>query len=404
MLGGSDGLMTAAVIGGDSVEVPRSLVRGALERKESGRARGVLCAPLIASGGAPFGILYAERLEPFLEEEQRTVAALGRLAGEAFTAVRARADAHTQPVVLIGSSRQFRKTVESARRCASSAEPTVIAGEPGTGRAQMARYIHSRSPRALGPFITVDCRRSPVEVEELLFGRTSSPGVPPQSSALLKADGGSLLLQCVESLPRHLSARLARFITNQVAPARQGGEEKVDVRFLVTARWPLEELESRGEIDLELAKALQGLDVESIAVRDRRPDVLQLFEHFSGEVAKRSRREPPTLSPDARRLLVDSDWPGNVGELRGVAERLTLLYAGAEVSALKLPPEIQEGPQTERQSLAQRVTRLERVAISEALREAKGKKIRAAAILGISRPTLDKKIEEFSLVVEKRRS
>lgn len=93
-----------------------------------------------------------------------------------------------------------------------------------------------------------------------------------------------------------------------------------------------------------------------------------------------------------------------MGELRGVAERLTLLYAGAEVSALKLPPEIQEGPQTERQSLAQRITRLERVAISEALREAKGKKIRAAAILGISRPTLDKKIEEFSLVVEKRRS
>jgi DNA-binding NtrC family response regulator len=73
------------------------------------------------------------------------------------------------------------------------------------------------------------------------------------------------------------------------------------------------------------------------------------------------------------------------------------------VSALKLPPEIQEGPLTERKTLAEQISRLERDAISEALREARGKKIKAAAILGISRPTLDKKIEDFQLVVEKKR-
>jgi DNA-binding NtrC family response regulator len=404
MLGGTDGLMTAAVVGAESVEVPRSLVRGALERKEAGRVRGVLCAPLIASGGAPFGILFAERPEPFGEEEQKTIAALGRLAGEAFTAVRARGDGQAPQVQLIGSSRQFRKTVEAARRAASSTDPVVIAGESGTGRAQMASYIHSRSSRALGPFVVVDCRRPAVEVEEFLFGRTSAPGVPPQSSALLKADGGSLLLKSIETLPRHLSERLARLISRKVAPARQGGEEPVDVRVLVTALLPLAELVKRGELEAELGRALAGSDVESIAVRDRRPDVLQLFDHFSTEVVKRLRKELPTLSPDAKRLLVDYDWPGNVREIRGVAERLSLLYAATEVSALKLPPEIQEGPLTERKTLAEQISRLERDAISEALREARGKKIRAAAILGISRPTLDKKIEEFKLVVDKRRS
>jgi DNA-binding NtrC family response regulator len=146
--------------------------------------------------------------------------------------------------------------------------------------------------------------------------------------------------------------------------------------------------------------------LEALPLRERRPDVPLLFEHFAGRVARARRKELPVLSPDARRLLVDYNWPGNVEECRGVAERLALLYAGGEVNALKLPPEIQEGnvvagpkPRT----LAEMISRLERDAISEALREARGKKIKAAAILGISRPTLDKKIEDFQLVVEKKR-
>ncbi len=403
LLGGTEGLLTAAVVGAEKVEVPRSLVRGALERKEAGRAKGVLCAPLIASGGAPFGILYAERPEPFGVEEQRTIAALGRLAGEAFTALRARQDVPGTAVTLVGSSRQFRKSVEQARRAASNTEPVVIWGEYGTGRASMGAYIHSRSTRALGPLVTVDCRRPPLAVEEQLFGRTSAPGVPPASSALLKADGGTLLLQQVEAMPRHAAERLARLLTRKAAPARQGGEEPVDVRVIVTASSPLTTLVTRGEIDPELGRALQGLEIEALPVRERRPDVLQLFEHFAGSVARARRKDPPVPSPDARRLLVDYAWPGNVEEIKGVAERLAQLYAATEVPALKLPPEIQEGAASGPRTLSQMIQRLERDAISEALREARGKKIKAAAILGISRPTLDKKIEDYQLVVEKRR-
>ncbi len=405
LLGGTEGLMTAAVVGADSVEVPRSLVRGALERKEAGRVKGLLCAPLIASGGAPFGILYAERPEPFGEEEQRTIAALGRLAGEAVTSVRSRQDGVAPVISLIGSSRPFRKTVEVARRAASGTESVVLHGEIGSGRAQTARYIHSRSSKALGPFVVVDCRRSAVETEEALFGRTSAPGVPPQSSALLKADGGSLLLLSIESLPRHVSERLARLIAKKVAPARQGGEEPVDVRVMVTARASLEAMQTRGEIDAELARSLAGVELETLPLRERKADVMQLFEWFCGELTRTRRKEPPSLSPDAKRLLSDHHWPGNVEELRLVAERMSLLYGGGEVTALHLPPEIQDGGTAEKspQSLAERISRLERDAISEALRQANGKKIRAAAALGISRPTLDKKIDEFNLVVEKRR-
>jgi DNA-binding NtrC family response regulator/pSer/pThr/pTyr-binding forkhead associated (FHA) protein len=402
LLGGTEGLLTAAVVGAEKVEVPRSMVRAALERKEASLAGGVLVAPLIASGGAPFGILYAERPEDFGAEEQRTITALGRLAGEACTALRAQEDPSHQ-VHLIGSSRQFRKTVEQARRAASAAETVVVWGEFGTGRLQMAEYIHSRSPRALAPFVVVDCREHPTAVEEQLFGRTSAPGVPPASSALFEADGGTFVLRAIEALPRHASDRLARLVSRRVAPSRQGGEEPVDVRVMVTCDAPLQTLVSRGELDAELARVLAGTEIETLPLRDRRPDVLQLFEHFAAEAARARRKEPPQLTPDARRVLVDYHWPLNVEELRGVTERLALLYAGAEVSALVLPPEVQQGATEGQLTLAQRVQRLERDAIAEALRAARGKKIKAAAILGISRPTLDKKIEDYQLVVEKRR-
>ena len=209
----------------------------------------------------------------------------------------------------------------------------------------------------------------------------------------------------IESLPRHTSERLARLISKKVAPARQGGEEPVEMRVMVTSRSSLDSMNTRGEIDPELVRALNGVEIETLPLRERKTDVLQLFDWFCSELNRTRRKEPPSLTPDAKRLLGDHHWPGNVEELRLVAERLSLLYAGSEVTALHLPPEIQGGATAEAvpQTLAERISRLERDAISEALRQANGKKIRAAAALGISRPTLDKKIEEFNLVIEKRR-
>jgi DNA-binding NtrC family response regulator len=221
---------------------------------------------------------------------------------------------------------------------------------------------------------------------------------------LLLADGGTLLLRHLEALPRHLAERLARLLPKKVAPARQGGEERVDLRWMATAPATLETMTTRAELHPELERALAGQEIESPRLRERQGDVLQLFEHFAAQLARGRRQDPPTLSPDARRLLTEYHWPGNVEELRQVSERLAILYGGREVPALMLPAEIQAGPDDAPRTLAQLIGRLERDAISEALREAKGKKIRAAAILGISRPTLDKKIEEYQLVVEKRRS
>jgi DNA-binding NtrC family response regulator len=405
LLGSSGGLLTASVVGAEALTVPRAMAQAALERKELSQSDDAMCAPLVASGGMPFGVLYVTRAEPaFTEGEGQLLAALGRLGGEAYTAVRSRVEAEAPALALAGSSRPLRALLDAGKRAAASAAPVVIHGEPGTGKTLLARMLHSRSPRALGPLVTVDCRQPQPAVDEALFGRASAPGQPPVTSALLRADGGSLLLQHVETLPRPSAERLARLLARRSAPARQGGEEPVDVRVLATALEPLPLLATRGEVEASLARGLAGFELEVPSLRDRRADVLVLLEGFTTRAARRSRKEPPTLGPEARRLLVDYAWPQNVRELELVGERLGLLYAGSRVGALHLPPEIQEGgASTGPQTLQERVARLERDAIAEALREAGGKKVRAAALLGISRPTLDKKIEEYGLSVERGR-
>ena len=259
LLGGIKGLLTAAVVGAPSVDVPRDLALAALERSEQGHSAGALCTPLVASGGAPFGVLYVERSEPsFSAADGRLAAMLGRLGGEAYAAVRSRAGSESAARVdMVGNSRPFRKLVEQARRAGTSAAPVVLSGESGSGKSLCAGYIHSRSPRALGPLVRVDCREA-ASLEEVLFGRASGPGLPPLSSALLRADGGTLLLHHVEMLPRPLAERLARLLARKTAPARQGGEEPVDFRLIATASAPLQALAAKGEVEASLARQLTG--------------------------------------------------------------------------------------------------------------------------------------------------
>lgn len=404
LLAETAGLMTASVVGAKAVDVPRGLARAALEGKEISASATELCAPLVPAGGAPLGLLYVERTEAFTAQDRALAAALGRIAGEGLAAVRLRVGRSSAEANFVGGSKPFRRALEDARRAAVTDDPVVLVGEAGSGRAALAAVIHGMSPRSLGPFVTVECRQEPQEVERELFGQMGTPGSPPRAAALLRADGGTLMLRNVQMLPKHLAERLAQAILRKAASPPQGGEEPVDVRVVASTGQPLAGLVSKEGFDETLAKALGGLEIELSPLRSRQSDVPILVEHFAARAAQVLKVTPFTLTPDARRLMGDYHWPGNVMELKLIAERLALLYPGQEVPALKLPPEIQLlGSSGKPLGLDALISNLERQAISEALREARGKKIKAAAILGISRPTLDKKIEDYGLVVEKVR-
>lgn len=400
LLPGEQGLLAAAVSGAAEARIPRELLRAAVERREVATAGPRAAAPLW-SGGTAFGLLYAARAgEPFSREELAALCALGRVCGEALTAVRARATAPDENA-LVGTSRPFRKVLEQARRAGATTGPVVLRGEPGTGKSLLAAYVHARSARAMGPLVRVDCREPSSAVDDELFGRPAGPGLPPLPSALARADGGTLVLAGVEAIARPAADRLSGLIGRGKAPTAGGGEAVCDVRVVATGGAPLEELSRRGEFDLALGRALSGAAIDVPPLRDRKGDVPLLFDHFAGRAARRERKAPPSLGPEAIQRLGEYRWPANVRELRLCAERLAILGIPGDVGPSYLPREIQEGSIEEGSApLADLVARLERDAIQGALRRAGGKKIRAAALLGISRPTLDKKIAIYGLALK----
>lgn len=401
LLGQVESFVTATVVGAQTVEVPRALAEPALERSEVTVAEGALCGPLGPSGVRPFGVIYVEREAPFSVVEQALMAAAGRLAGEALAAHRARGGRAFREEALVGASKGFKKAMEEARRASVEEGAVLVTGDPGTGKRALAQSIHALSARALGPFVAVDCRRPVEALREELFGQAGGAGGATRASALLRADSGTLLLRHVETLPRELAARLVVLLERRRAPSPGGGDEPVDLRILSTSTRSLPALAEEGAFDAALARALCGTVIELPPLRSRSSDVLPLFEHFAELVARRHFTAPPTLTPDARRLMADYAWPRNVEELRLLAERLALLFPAQEVPSVRLPPELQQGSLERPRSLDHMLARLEREAVVEALREARGKKIRAAEILGISRPTLDKKIADYGITVQK---
>lgn len=378
-------------VGQAPMDAPQPLLQQALDRGELIRSDRLLCIPITNGERERFGVICVDRAGELGAEELKAAAVLARLAGEALAALRRRTP--TELPVLIGTAPTFRRALERVAAAAALNEPLTLFGEAGTGRTLFARYLHGHSPRSGGPLILVNCS-APDEAKAALLG---SEGGGDRPSALMRADGGTLVLRHVELLPRTLGQHLARSLRDGRMPTADGGR-RFEVRTIALGRDPLEILAAQRRVPDELAEAIAGVAIEVPPLRDRSSDVAALFNFFAHEHSRYLGREPPRLSAGARRALVAYSWPGNLAELRLLAERLALLCPGLEISVARLLPELAESKAAGTPvTLSSRVRALERAAIAEALSAAGGKKIRAAQLLGISRPTLDKKLKELHL-------
>jgi two-component system nitrogen regulation response regulator NtrX len=246
---------------------------------------------------------------------------------------------------IIGQSsaaNQLRSTLE---RIAPTNSRVMIYGASGSGKELAARYIHSLSQRAEGPFIALNAANiTPQTMEAELFGTEGEPGQPRKVGALEEAHGGTLYLDEVADMPVETQSRIMRVLLDQ-SFTRVGGATRVnvDVRLISSTGHNIEELVAQGKFRSDLYHRLAVVPVHVPALAQRREDIPQLIEYFMAQISATTGLPKRKIGEDAMAVLQSHDWPGNIRQLRNNVERLMILARGEAdkvISADLLPSEV----------------------------------------------------------------
>jgi len=309
---------------------------------------------------------------------------------------------------MIGQAPNFEAMLRSAKMVASTDVTVLIVGETGTGKELLANALQSRSPRISKPYIALNCAALPESlVESELFGHRRGAftgAVANQTGRLQAADGGTLFMDEVDSLPLPVQAKLLRFLeTGEIQPVGDTQPLRVDVRIIAATNTNLEERIAKGEFRKDLYYRLNVVPLEIPPLRERMGDIHLLLNHFMRLFAADHKLPPSTLSKAALARLQEHPWPGNVRELRNVCERLSILLAGRTIEENNLPHEILAPPTSAGNGqfvLPEAGIELEKVEldlIQQALARTKGNRTRAARLLGISRDTLLYRMQKYGI-------
>ena len=307
--------------------------------------------------------------------------------------------------------------VKLAQQIAPSDASVLITGESGTGKEVLARYVHARSNRARGSFISVNCAAIPESLlESELFGHEKGAftgAIARRIGKFEEANGGTLLLDEISEMDVRLQAKLLRALQERVID-RVGGTRPVpvDIRIIATSNRNLGEAVREGTFREDLLFRLNVVNLKIPPLRERPADVIELAQHFVRLYSQANGVGPRPLSNEAKRQLSLARWPGNVRELENTMHRAVLMASGDEIGAdAILSPDGLRLDQSKPAAVAhaalaaEAVTRslvgrtvadVERDLILETLKHCLGNRTHAANILGISIRTLRNKLNEYS--------
>ncbi|HEY2988734.1 MAG TPA: sigma-54 dependent transcriptional regulator [Candidatus Binatia bacterium] len=303
---------------------------------------------------------------------------------------------------IIGESGQMLEVVSLVRRVAPSEATVLIRGESGTGKELIAKAIHFASPRASGPLVKINCAALPETLlESELFGHEKGAFTGAMTSRQGRfelADGGTLFLDEIGDLPPHLQAKLLRVL--QEREYEKVGSSRpvpVNVRILAASHKPLEELIKAGQLREDLYYRLNVVTISLPPLRERRPDLALLIDHFVRLFAEKNGKTIRGLTHEARDMLLRYDYPGNVRELENLIERAVVLtrddvIGSSDLSLTVQDPEVDGDRGT---NLTVAVEALERHMIKEALERSGGVQTQAAELLGITERGLRYKLIKY---------
>src|SRR5678816_2770075 len=311
---------------------------------------------------------------------------------------------------IIGSSGALEKVLEVVRKVAKSNTTVLVRGETGTGKELIAGAIHHNSHRAARNFIKVNCAALQENLlESELFGHEKGAftGADKQRIGRFEqADGGTLFLDEIGDMSSNTQAKVLRVLQEHEFE-RLGGTRtlKVDVRLIAATNRNLPEMVSRGQFREDLYYRLNVVSIETPPLRDRKDDISALanffIRRFSGELKKKI----AGLEPDALKLLMRHQWPGNIRELENAIERAMLLAEGSHISVedLRLGDSSTTGASREASSIVKipptgiALEEIERLALVEALKMSNWVQKDAAELLAISPRVMNYKIKTLGI-------
>lgn len=270
----------------------------------------------------------------------------------------------------------------------------LVCGETGTGKDTLAKLIHQYSGRS-GPFVGLNCAAIPETLaESQLFGATSGAftgALRSRSGYIEASNGGTLYLDEIDSMPLPLQAKLLRVLEER-GVGRLGSTDftPLDLRVIASAQRPLAELVKQGSFRSDLFFRLNAVTVRLRPLRERRDQILPLFEKFIRSAAASLKQDVPDLEPDIAMLLLSHPWPGNVRELHSAAKRFVLGLSPLSSTTLAL-----EGAQ-DHVGLKVQMRQVEKALITDALKRHGGHLAAVAKELSVPRRTLHLRIKELA--------
>lgn len=300
---------------------------------------------------------------------------------------------------LIGRDPSMIEVFKLVGQVAATDSTVLIRGESGTGKELVARSIHALSPQRERPFVAVNCTSIPETLlESELFGHVKGSftgAVADRMGRFALAKEGTILLDEIGDTSPEFQAKLLRVLQDgEYYPVGADRPKSAKARILAATHQDLEELVERDEFRRDLYYRLRVIEIHLPPLRDRRQDIPLLIEHLAERRSRALGRRAPLISEESVALLAGQDWPGNVRELENCLEHAMVVAAGDVVR----PEHLQvSGTNDEPRSAPLSLEEAERAHIARVLNSTGGTKSRAASILGISRPRLDRLIQKYEL-------